>query len=282
MRGLLLFLLGMPLAAFAQTSSPSPRLTGIVHVGDLKLAIIQPSSPPRREVVLRERQREGHVEIFTIDSTNRTVTARLAANDELHVVALTNSGSVINHEVPGLALEAAGLQTVLYLFAEFSDRTILQHPLLPNKQFSLASGATNRAEAAQILKRALSEKRIAVVPDGAKFLLVAPEEMISALNPRSGEIATTNPSSTKGELFPRGSINFDAATLANVLMIYAEFLGGKLDDTGRPLRDGKVVLKVQTALTKEERLYAFETLVGWQGIKLVPTGTGLFKAVSTD
>jgi hypothetical protein len=161
----------------------------------------------------------------------------------------------------------------------FSDRTILQHPRLPEIKFSLASAVTNRNEAAQILKNALTERRIAVVPDGSRLLLVAPEEMASALNPRS---ATTNTNTVKADLLPPGSINFTSATLGNVLMIYAELLGGKLDRSGPPPRDGKVFLKMHTALTKEECLYALETLIGWHGIKLVSTEPGLFKAVSTD
>lgn len=278
MKRLLLFALGtLPLAAFTQTSSPAPRLTGIVDVGDVKLAIIQTSPPRSLEVALPEGARDGGVEVVTIDSTNRAV--RLAGGDLPQVLVLGNAGSVANPVGSGLVLEGVNLQTVLNLFAEFSGHTLLQHPLLPNIKFSLARTVTNRNEAAQILKNALSEKRIAVVPDGPKFLLVAPEELIATLNPHSAEFAATNTSNAKTEIIPSGSINFTAASLANVLAIYADFLGGKLDRTGPPLRDGKVIFKMPTALTKEECLYAFETLVGWYGIRVVPAGDGMFKAI---
>ena len=279
MKRLLLFVLGtLPLVAFTQTSSPVPRLTGIVDVEGLKLAIIQASPPRRLEVVFREGQRDGDIEVVTIDSANRA--ARLAGGDPPRVLVLSNTGSVTNPAGSGLVFEEVTLQTVLNLFAEFSGQTILQHPLLPDMKFSLARTVTNRNEAAQILKNALSEKRIAVVPDGPKFLLVVPEELISTLNPHSAGLATTNTSNAKTEVFPPGSINFTAASLANVLAIYADFLGGKLDRTGAPLRDGKVIFKMPKALTKEECLYAFETLVGWYGIRLVPAGDGMFKAIS--
>ena len=274
----LLVLATMPLTGFSQSQSTDPRLLGIVDVENLKLAIVQTTPPRSLELTFTEGQREGGkdggFEVFAINSTTRSVTAKfsIAAQPTVLTLGATN-------QYPGITLEEVSLQTILNLFAAFSDRTVLQHPRLPTIKFTVASAVSNRNEAAQILKNALSEKRIAVVPDGSKFLLIAPEEMLSALKPHS---AATNTNALKAELIPSGSLNFSSAPLGNVLMIYAEFLGGKLDRSGPPPRDGKVFLKMQTALTKEECLYAFETLVGWHGIKLVSTETGLFKAVATD
>jgi hypothetical protein len=281
MKRLLLLLTTIPLAGFAPSSSADPRLMGILNVEDVNRAIMQ-SPPPRRfEVVFSEGQRDDGVEVVKIDSTNRRVTARFSTNSQPRVLALDNASSSTNHG-PGIMFEGVSLQTVLNFFAEFSGRVILQHPSLQDTKFSLASSVTNRDEAAQVLKNALAEKQIVVVPDGSKFLLVAPKEMISTLNPRSAAIATTNSNPAKSELLPPGSINFQSAPLGTVLMIYAEFLGGKLDRTGPALRNGKVIFKMQTALTKEECLYAFETLIGWHGIKLVSTEARLFKAVPID
>jgi hypothetical protein len=280
-RLLILFLATVPLAGFSQTPSTNPMLKGIVDVEGLKLAIIEQPPPRPLELLFHEGQREGALEVVSINSTNRSVAARVSTNAQPHVLAIGNADATTTHG-PGMTLQEVNLQTVLTLLAEFSDRTVLQHPLLAAMRFSFASPVTNRNEAAQVLKNALMEKRIAVVPDGSKFLLVAPAEMISALNPHSAGIATTNAHAGKAELLPRGSINFSGAQLGNVLMIYAELLGGKLDRTSLPPRDGAVFVKMQTAWTKEECLYAFETLVGWQGIKLVPGGNGLVKAVSTS
>ena len=268
----------MPFVGFCQAPTDNPRLAGIVDVEDVRLAIIQPSSPPRSEVALREGQREGNLEVFAIDSTNRSVTATVFTNHQRSVLVLT-AATLTNHSAPGIVLEEVRLQTVLNLFAEFSDRTILQYPGLLDVRFSLASAVTNRAEAAQILKSALSEKRIAVVPDGPKFLQIVPEEMVSGLKPRAAELAITNTASPTTELIPQGSIVFTAATLPNVLAIYAEFMGGKLDRAIPLLRDGRVIFKMQNALTRQEVLYAFETLLDWQGVKLVPAGDGTFKAI---
>ena len=282
---LLLVLAIMPLAGFPQSPS-HPRLKGIIHVEDVKLAIVQTSPSHAAELTFCEGQREGGkaggFELLAIDSTNRSVTAKFSTYAQPGILALTNAGPDTIQGTPGMMLDAVSLQTVLDLFAMFSDRTLLQHPLLPNVSFSLATTATNRSEAAQVLKNALSGKRIAVVPDGSKFLLVAPEGRVTTLNPRSATFATTNVSAAKTEVLPPGSLNFTSAPLWSVLMIYSEFSGGKLDRSGPSLPDGKVFLRMQTALTKEECLYAFETLVGWHGVKLVPTETGQFKAVLTD
>ncbi|HEX5219083.1 MAG TPA: hypothetical protein VFZ59_05900 [Verrucomicrobiae bacterium] len=286
MKTLLLLLLAiMPLAGFPQSPS-QPRLKGIIHVEDLKLAIVQTSPSQSAELMFCEGQREGGkaggFELFAIDSTNRSVTAKFSTNAQPGILTLTNAAANTIQRAPGIMLDEVSLQTVLDLFSVFSDRTLLQHPLLPNVRFSLATTATNRSEAAQVLKSALSGKQIAVVPDGSKFLLVASEERVTNLNPHSATFTTTNLGVEKTELLPPGSINFTSAPLWSVLMIYSDFSGGKLDVTGPSLPDGKVFLKMQTALTREECLYAFETLVGWHGVKLVPTGTGGFKAVRTD
>lgn len=281
MKPLLLCVLAMTsFVGLSQTPAAHPRLTGIVEVEDVKLAIIQLSSPPRSEIAFKEGQREGsrndHLEVFAIDSTQHSVTADIVTNNRRTTVKLATAGAATNHTRAGIVLEEVRLQTVLDLFVQFADRTILQHPSLPDIKFSLAKAVTNRAEAAEVLKSALAEKGIAVVPDGPKFLMVARAEMASKLKPRAVDLVAAN-----SEPLPPGSINFSSASLVNVLMIYAEFLGGKLDRNAPPLPDGKVVLRMPIALTKEECVYALGTLIGWHGVKLVPAGDGTFKCIST-
>ncbi len=275
----------MPLTLLAQSAVLSPRLAGIIALEDVKLAVLEePSSPrqPKRELLLKEGQSEGRTELVEIQSRQGTVKATVSG--EVQVLGLTNQLASSARTFRGLALEDVSLQTVLLLLGRFSDRTVLQHPSLRAVSLTINHPVTHRAEAAQVLKVALEEKQIAVVTDGDKFLLVAPKAQAPALNPRSVQHATTSTNSAAAELFPAGSLNFQSALAVQVLMIYAELRGEKLDRSSPlpPTANNPIFLKMETALTKAECLYALETLLNWNGIKLVPAENGLVKAVATS
>lgn len=285
MKKLLLFLLaGLPFVIVAEDFAQT-RLAGILKVGGRTVAILEdPSfaSSSDRQRLMIGGQRDGNIELIRIQVESGTVQIRPAAKGDLRTLKLNAAGCLTNQAVEGLVLEDVGMRTVLKLLGEFSDRTVLQHPSLPNVEISLNRSVTNRAGAAQALKDALLEKQIAVVPDGEKFLAAASQEKISTLTLRSAQL----PKTAGDELIPSGSLVFTSAHIANVVMIYAEFLGGELD-RGSPLpptsgSNDRIFLFMQNALTKEECSYALETSLRWHGIKLVPTETGLFKAVSTD
>lgn len=105
--------------------------------------------------------------------------------------------------------------------------------------------------------------------------------MAAKLNPQSSKISTSSTNNPAVRTYPKGSINWIAAPIVPVLQTYADFLGKKLDQSEQPLRipNIEIVLKTETELTKEELLYAIETVVGWSGVKLVPAGEGFVKAV---
>jgi hypothetical protein len=276
-------LAALPLVLSAQSPSPSPRLVGIINLEDSKLAVLEDSprpSTPGREIMLREGQRQGRLEVLEIHPEKGTVQTKVSGEGDPRVLELTNQSHLPAGTLQSLALEAADIQTILRLFGEFSGRTVLQHPELPAVKFTLLGPVTNRTEAAQILKAALEEKQIAIVSDGEKFALIAPRSQVSTLNPRSAQLPAPSPNSAGAPLIPAGSLNFQGALPAQVLPIYAEFRGDKLDRSSPlpPTLGSKIFLRMETALTKEECLYALETLINWSGLKLVPAGNGLVKA----
>ena len=280
-----LFLAAVPFVSFPQDTRPGPRLMGIIEVENLKLAVLEDMSPPSqtgREILLEEGQRDGGIELVEIHSAKGTVTAKVAGESDDRVLGFTNQNHFADGSFGSLVLEDVGIQTVLQLFGEFSGRTLLQHPGLPALKFTITSSVTNRTAAAQVLQSALVEKQIAVVLDGEKFALIAPKAQASTLKPRSSQIQAASLKPSGAELIPKGSVVFMGARTAQVLGIYVELRGDKLDrDAPLPPKVLDLVyLRMGTALSKEELLYALETLIGWNGIKVVPSGNGLVKAVS--
>lgn len=282
-------LVTLPIVLPAQGPSSGLRLSGMIKVEGMKLAVLEvprPLSQPAREIIMGEGQREDRTELIAVYPENGTAKIHVSGESGSRLIGLKNQNRPEGGTSIGLALEDVSLHSVLQLLGSVSGRTVLQHPSLPTMKFTLANAVTNRAEAAQILMAALAEKQILVVPDGEKFWLVAPKAHASALNPRSTQSLAMSTNSAEAQLLPAGSINYQGAPVISVLMVYIEFRGDKLD-RNFPLpalkgdfgHDG-IFLTMKTELTKAECLYAMETLIDWQGIKIVPAGNGLVKAVS--
>ncbi|MFO1513091.1 MAG: hypothetical protein U1F83_09300 [Verrucomicrobiota bacterium] len=280
MKKLLLLLSGVPLLAFPQNTA-QPKVVGLITVERPPVAILEhPSFHPAtgRQIPLRAGQKEGELEVLGIEPAAGMVRIKLANEPEPQVLKFAGGGLT-----NGLAFEGIGTGTMLKFLGKFSERTVLRYPILPEQKFSLNASATNQAQAAELLREALAAKGFVIVPDGKKFLLVSDKAQAAALKPRSDQLVALP--SDDAEQIPPGAINFGAASVANVLMILADFRGEKLDRSSPlpALANGDcVVLINETGLTKAECRYALETLIGWQGIELVPSGNGLVKAVSTS
>ena len=171
----------------------------------------------------------------------------------------------------------ADLDTALLLYGELSGRTLLRHPSLVGEGFILKSATTtNRNEILQGIEATLAEKEIVLIPDGKKFILVAPQSQRSQLVPRSGKI----PDSDK-KPYPKGAMMFHNATITQVMAIYADLLGKKIDQTqsGYLSTNTLITFIMTTELSKDECLYALDTLIGWRGLKLIPSGNETLKPV---
>ncbi len=81
-------------------------------------------------------------------------------------------------------------------------------------------------------------------------------------------------------MMPVGAIYFPDADLNQVAAIYADLIGRKLDQTQR-LPQPTLVIKFrnQTLFSKEECVYALDTLFRWQRMMVVPVGDGLAKII---
>jgi hypothetical protein len=284
MKTLLLFIItATAIASAAESPLPGPVLAGIVNVEELKLAVLaepRPLSRPAREIILKEGERQDRTELLEIHPENGTAKINVAGEGSPRLIALKNQNQFAGGSI-GLAMENVGLHAALQLYAELSERTVLRPSACPNVKLTINISTTNRVEAMRTIEAVLAKQGIVLVLDGDKFALVAPDYMASKLNPQSSKISSLSTNNPTARTYPKGSINWTGAPIVPVLQIYAEFLGKKLDQSEQPLRipNLEIVLKNETALTKEELLYAFETVVGWSGVKLVPAGEGFVKAV---
>jgi len=279
-------------ALCAESSPPAslPRLAGIVSLADrssVVLEVVEPRHATPSLIILSERQREGDVEITRIAPDKGSVELRLQGASSA-TVRLQNA---TNLPMPGIVLEDAGINAVLQLFAQYTNRSLLCWPDLPATSFSLRAAAKDQAGGARILAQALVEKGLSIIPDGEKFLMVVPQSKATAVKPHAPlakalpvsenktPAATPGSGGTGQELLPPGMIYFRGADVHQVADIYAMMLRRQFDHSERLPAGGTISFKTQTLITKEEGIYALETLLRWSGIKLVPVGEDKLKAV---
>ena len=269
----------------AAQPSTVPRLAGIVSLPDLKLALFAGAAQLRQPswLQVREGQENEGVEVLKIHPESNEVELKLKGMDTPLTLTLTRQTNSQAPTGPGINLEDVGLRVVLDIYGELCGRSLLRSPLLPATNFSVGIPATNRADAAKALERIFAEKEITTIPDGSKFVMVVPTSQASEVNPHAPQVPSSSPASvTKSatpEIISPGSlVDFRGADIRQVLDVYAVLIGAQLDPTGLPY--GRAIsFFTQTPLTKEETIYAFDTLFSWAGFKVVPAANGFVKAV---
>lgn len=159
---------------------------------------------------------------------------------------------------------SVGLEKALLFYGELSGRTVLCHPALARMPLAFSSASTNRAEILTSIEAALDKQGVAMIRDGEKFVLVGLKSQAAVLVP-----GATNLPATKTKPYAKGTIDFHNASITPVLSVYAAILGKKLDQTNPLPVAGEVTLIQTCELTKEEILYAFETLMRWKDWELI-------------
>jgi hypothetical protein len=278
------------LSAESPPTVSAPRLAGIVSLAARPCAVLEVTHlrhSSEKWLILSEGQREEDVEVMKIAPEQGSVELGWQGTSSTTV----RLKDTTNLPVPGVVLEDVGISVVLQLFAQFTNRTLLRWPHLQASVFSLRAVAQDRADAARILEKALLAEDLSIIPDGEKFLMIVPKSKATMVKPhapsaRSSAGSETNtPAASPGTgntgeepLLP-GMIDFRNADLAQVVDIYAMMLHRQFDHSKRLPVSGTICLTTQTSLTKEEGVYALETLLLWSGLKMVQVGEDRLKAV---
>jgi hypothetical protein len=255
------------------------HLRGIINLPELRMALVEvkhslrsgSNTPPHiisttRLVKVGESFEDqtikgAHVqmEILEIDSRNETVklredgkdvVCRFAGSDETPTNMLSNKF--------GCHFQEVRFEDVLDLYSGFRDRTVLIHPKIIWSPVSLRAEAQTKADIAGILEKAFLERGITTVSDGDKFVLLVPTSLKGRITVRSKDLDATSPQ--------YGTIYMDAP-ITMVMEQYGRILG-RTRIGGERIPEGRIYLRTKM-LTKAEVLYAFDTVLAWNGFQIV-------------
>ncbi|MDB6063825.1 MAG: hypothetical protein JWR26_33 [Pedosphaera sp.] len=268
----------------AQTLPTPTRLAGIINLPDEKVAILEThdhGSSIAEWMFLQEGERQSLIEVFQIDPEAGTV--KLAQGGTNLVLNLGRATDPAKADAASnrlnIELEKVETRQVLELYAQLKGRSVL-HPELFLSSFDLKIAAKDRTEAAEAIEKALKDQGIATRLDGEKFVLVAPNRQMPTDTTNSPvSVLPAKGSAPQGKAIPPGNINFISIDVPQILQIYAHSVGRKLVPTKLP-GWGLISFRSQTPLSVEEAIHALDTLLKWNGLKMVPVGDDSIKAVS--
>ena len=274
-----------PGGGLAQSQAGSWRLVGLINVGTVKcVALVNGSGPYglSRRPILAEGQREDDIEVVSINAQSRSAEVRLGGTN-LSSLRLPGSAT---ESAAGIALQRAPFDQVVQMYSEFANRTVLRFPHMKQEETTLDAAANNSAEAARLLEQAFAEKGLTIIQDGDKFAMLLPKYAITNAHPHApltGTVPSANvqPAGNDyaSDILPPGVICFARVPLREVAKIYAELTGRTLDPDAPFPYTGDISLRTQTSFSREEAIYALETLFGWSGVQLVPEGPKLARVV---
>ena len=270
----------------------SPRLAGIINFPSRKAAVLEKVARSGQYFLLGVNESHAGIELAGIRPAQGTVQLRVrGTNSPLTLKLDRELIHAADAKAPGflrrifdsssddrhaLALDQANMDLVLFLYSQFTGRTVLRSPRLPATSFSLNATGSDQGQIARCLENALTESGVATIPDGSKFVFVVLASEVSTITPRSSHIVSLEADSNRAALFRGGAfINFPDAEMSEVVKFYVGLASRPLDQN-QPFPSNRIVkFTSQSALTREECAYVLENLIGMQGLQLVPVGNGL-------
>ncbi len=263
---------GLVLSAGQTSLAAEPvRLTGIINLPKLKQAIITVNA---QSVVLAEGERQGNVEMLSIDPILAAVRMRLDGTND--VEAQVNSE--INLPPSTLLFENLPADELLIIYQEITKKTLLRAAATPNSSFTLHANAANASEAATVLEMAMAKNGISVIPLGENFAAVIPEGAKDKAKLPLPPAQSKDPQNAHPEMFRAGALNFKGVDVEQVALILAELKHQKVDDDNiRRAPHPVISVRSMTPLTKAEAIYAIETSFLLNGIRVVEDGSNMVR-----
>ena len=158
-----------------------------------------------------------------------------------------------------------------------ANRTVLKGPELPGSSMIDVFGVSAKpADTVSAITNALASKGIVVIPEGEKFALLVPKSM-------AGKQFPAPPASTSK--VADVSVNFQDTSIDQAADFYGMLTGkGSLDrKSSSPVASNvSINLRTQSALTKEESIYALDTVFLLNGLKVVSADSNHVKIVAAD
>jgi len=163
-------------------------------------------------------------------------------------------------------------------YGELIGKTILAPSALPLLPDSIDSEPpANKTNVIAFLEKEFSKRGISVVQDGPRFVRLVPSGDWQAGLSAPLRGAQLHASSSQ-QLIPAGAVNFPATDLSQVLDIYAGLKSRTILRT-RFLPSPTIRFKNQCPLTREELVYALETVLALNGLSTVDDGQAFVQIV---
>ena len=272
----------------------TPRLVGIINVEHAPFAIFQAANSNARHFILREK--ESHEGVALLKLKPKTCTVKISVNGTSPEKSLTLAGDGNTPHSKGISgffsrlglalsdaprkvvLSNANLDVVLFLYSQFTGRTLICSPQLPDAVFDLDFPAPSPEMAAHRLKQALAAKGITTYEGGEKFILVVPSAEAARLREQSHGITLPPLENNRPDPFPGGAfINLPGVELSNAVTFYTVVTRRTLNPGQTIPSDHTVKFTTQTALSPQECANAFEVLFRLHGLEVVPATQNTFK-----
>lgn len=254
-------------------AAPTWRLAGMIHLPSFERVVLtgrwqnMPLGPELMEV--GQSNSAWGLTLVSVDYARKTAEATIRGAP-LHLA----SGDA-GREEGTFCLHDASLDTVLVVYQSIVNRTILRPPEMPDAVFDLTLDARDKEDASRGIEKYLAARDIATIPNGSTFRMVVPKKMEAMVAAECGRRRIIAPFGKRDIAY-----NFPAIPLDQMTEIYAQLRKCHLD--GRPdFVPGNITVKLRTArnLSREEALYALETLLNWSGVGFVSEPNNMLKPV---
>lgn len=212
------------------------------------------------------------------------ITAVICCLTALGASAQTNrvAPEIVVRRIPGTNDPARdrntwSLDQALAIYGEAKGRALLRHPQLKEARMPFANGES-REKMVSTIEAHLFQQGITTMPLGEKFIMIVPVALTNdlPLPPIPSDSSVTNRQKSSS-----GMLNFQNAPLAQVFAVFGA-LNQKLVVNASEMSSlpGQITFQSNIPLQRSEVVYALETLLVWNGIKIVPIDDKTCKAVA--
>jgi hypothetical protein len=166
---------------------------------------------------------------------------------------------------PGLIkFQETDLSQVLDVFAELSDKNLLNAPGLSAVKISMRSQtAMNREQAVWMMRAAMRLGEVATVAAGKDFMFVAPADQVKTL-PRYDEKALAAKAAAKGGL---SQLRFVNASLKDLLGFYAEMIGRQALPIPAEIPHMRISFQGRKPMAQPDCIFALESLAALNNVR---------------
>jgi hypothetical protein len=159
----------------------------------------------------------------------------------------------------------------LDIYGELTGKTVLAPSTLPLLSAIPSELPSEKTKAIAFLESEFSKQGITIIDDGPSFVRLVPQGKGWSVVLSNAPLRGAQLRLSAGQQVSPGTINFPPAELSQVLDIYAE-LKNRTILRRAVLPSPLVRLKNQCPLTREEIIYAFETVLALNGIGTMDDG----------